>query len=74
MGWLVIIALRPLVQALAPAGFSLLLAGGIVYTLGVPFFGFGRYRPALHCVWHVLVLVGSLLHYLAVYCYVAPVS
>lgn len=72
MGWLVVIAIEPLRAALDPAGFGLLVAGGVAYTLGVPFFALGRYWPMLHGIWHVLVLAGSALHYLAILWYVAP--
>ncbi len=72
MGWLVVFAIEPLRAALDPKGFGLLVAGGVAYTLGVPFFALGRYWPMLHGIWHVLVLAGSLLHYLAILWYVAP--
>lgn len=55
-----------------PRGFDLLVTGGLVYTLGVPFFALGRYWPVLQGIWHLLVLAGSLLHYLAILWYVAP--
>lgn len=72
MGWLVVFAIEPLRAVMAPRGFALLVAGGVVYTLGVPFFALSRYWPALHGIWHLLVLAGSLLHYLAILWYVAP--
>ena len=72
MGWLVVFAIEPLRAALDPMGFGLLVAGGVAYTLGVPFFALGRYWPMLHGIWHVLVLAGSVLHYLAILWFVAP--
>lgn len=72
MGWLVVFAIKPLRELLDPNGFALLAAGGLAYTLGVPFFALGRRWPMLHGVWHLLVLAGSLLHYLAILWYVAP--
>ena len=72
MGWLVVFAIEPLRVALDPMGFGLLVAGGVAYTLGVPFFALGRYWPMLHGIWHVLVLAGSVLHYLAILWFVAP--
>ena len=72
MGWLVVFAIKPLRILLDPMGFGLLVTGGLVYTLGVPFFALGRYWPMLHGIWHLLVLAGSLLHYLAILWYVAP--
>ena len=72
MGWLVVFAIEPLRAALDPMGFGLLVAGGVAYTLGVPFFALGRYWPMLHGIWHVLVLAGSVLHYQAILWFVAP--
>jgi hemolysin III len=71
MGWLVLIALRPLLQALPWAGFVWLMAGGLFYTIGVLFYAFdGRLRYA-HEVWHLFVLAGSASHYFAILYYVA---
>jgi hemolysin III len=50
---------------------TLLLAGGLVYTLGVPFYLWRR-LPYHHTSWHVFVLAGSVLHFLAVLLYVIP--
>lgn len=71
MGWMSLLALEPLVSALAPAGFRLLLGGGLVYTLGVIFYSIDRI-PWNHAIWHVLVMMGSFLHYMAVLFYVIP--
>lgn len=71
MGWLVVIALKPMVAAVARPGLALLLAGGLAYTVGVTFFAWKR-LPYSHAVWHVFVLVGSVPHYLAVLLYVIP--
>ncbi|MGE5112991.1 MAG: PAQR family membrane homeostasis protein TrhA [Acidobacteriaceae bacterium] len=73
MGWLVVIALRPLSRAIPISGLAWLLAGGLAYTLGVAFFGSSRLRFN-HSVWHVFVLVGSACHYVAVMHYVLPQS
>ena len=72
MGWIAVVAVRPLLQALPWAGFLWLLAGGLFYTLGVVFFAL-RKRYA-HMIWHLFVLAGSLCHFLAVYRYVLPRS
>lgn len=68
MGWLVILALRTILQVLAPAGVALLVAGGVAYTAGIWFYK--SQRKYSHFVWHLFVLVGSVLHYLcvALYC------
>jgi len=71
MGWSVLFAFRPLVHALAPGGLALLLAGGLCYTGGLVFYAWERLRFG-HFVWHVFVLAGSVLHYLAVLLFVLP--
>ncbi len=70
MGWLVLIAIKPLLQHVPTSGFVWLLAGGIAYTLGVPFYT-ARRLPYSHCVWHLFVLAGSACHFFAVLWYAA---
>ncbi len=65
MGWLVLIAVRPLLSAIPPQGFAWLLAGGGFYSLGVMFY-VARRLPYGHFVWHVFVLAGSICHFFAV--------
>jgi hemolysin III len=65
MGWLVLIAIRPLVAAVDTGVLALIVAGGLAYTLGLAFYAWRR-LPYGHSVWHVFVLAGSVLHYLAV--------
>jgi hemolysin III len=69
MGWLGIVAIRPLVAALGPAGLAWLLAGGVCYTVGIAFYAFDKRLPAGHGIWHLFVLAGSVAHYLAVLLY-----
>jgi len=71
MGWVGVIAFKPLLAHLQTGGMVLLLAGGVAYTLGVPFY-LWRKLPYHHSVWHFFVLAGSVLHYLAVLLYVLP--
>jgi hemolysin III len=71
MGWLVVIALRPMLQAVTPAGLWLLLAGGLAYTVGTVFYSWKR-LPYHHAIWHLFVLGGSACHYFAVYQAVVP--
>lgn len=71
MGWIVIIAWKPLTAALSPGGLWLLLAGGIAYTIGTVFYVW-RGFPFHHMVWHLFVLAGSVLHFFAVLFYVLP--
>lgn len=73
MGWLVLIAVRPVSRAIPIGGLAWLLAGGLAYTLGVVFFAASRLRFN-HAVWHVFVLGGSACHYVAVMRYVLPHS
>lgn len=69
MGWLVLLALDPLLDALPRPGFYWLLAGGILYTSGIVFFALDRRYPWMHGVWHLFVLAGSISHYVAVLFY-----
>lgn len=69
MGWLVVLTLQPLVANIAPAGLWLLVAGGLCYTIGTVFYVLKRVRY-MHAIWHVLVLAGSILHFLAVLMFV----
>jgi hemolysin III len=68
MGWLVVIAIRPLWLHMPVAGLAWLAAGGLAYTVGVAFLSARRLRYA-HFVWHLLVLVGTACHFVAVYAY-----
>lgn len=72
MGWLVVVAAPQVAQAIGPDGMALLVAGGISYTVGALFYVAKRVYFS-HAVWHVLVLVGGICHFLAVIWYVLPV-
>ncbi len=65
MGWLVVVAIKPLISALDTGALVLVVAGGLAYTLGVVVYAMRR-LPYAHAIWHVFVLAGSVLHYLAV--------
>jgi hemolysin III len=65
MGWCVVVAARPLFAAVGPVGAALVVAGGLAYTAGVPFYVWRR-LPYHHAVWHGFVLAGSAFHYAAV--------
>ena len=71
MGWLVLIAVKPLLAAVPLSGIVWLLAGGLFYTVGVFFFALKRV-PYNHAIWHVFVMGGSICHYFAVMFYVLP--
>jgi hemolysin III len=70
MGWLILIALGPLLRELTVAGFSLLLAGGLSYSFGVIFFVKDQKVRHFHGIWHLFVLAGSVIHYFTVFYYV----
>src|SRR5690606_12791528 len=63
MGWLIVIALKPLLQELTLPGFLFLLTGGLLYTFGVIFFVLDHRVKHFHGVWHLFVLAGSVTHY-----------
>ncbi|MDR5727203.1 MAG: hemolysin III family protein [Terriglobia bacterium] len=71
MGWLVVFAMHPLLQAVPWHGVLWLAAGGVAYTVGILFFAFDRV-PYFHGIWHLWVLAGSVAHYFAILYYVAP--
>lgn len=70
MGWVVVVALSPLVQALPPAGLAWLVAGGVTYSLGVIFYALDKRVPHGHGIWHMFVLAGSICHYVTIFVYV----
>jgi len=65
MGWLVMIAIKPLWLVMAPWGLFWLLAGGAAYTFGVGFYAAKRIRYA-HFIWHLFVITGTTCHFIAV--------
>ena len=71
MGWLSVIAVKPLIAALTPAGFAWLAAGGLFYTGGIIFYALDEKLRHGHGIWHMFVLAGSASHYLAILLYVA---
>jgi len=71
MGWLCLLAIKPLLAALPMPGFLWLLAGGLFYSIGVVFFAFDRRVRHFHGIWHLFVMAGSISHYVAVLRYLA---
>lgn len=71
MGWLIIIAIFPLVQNIPSGGLLLLVSGGLCYTFGTVFYVWKSLFCG-HAIWHLFVLGGSSLHFLAVFFYVIP--
>lgn len=71
MGWLVLVAIRPLWQRMPLAGFVWLALGGIAYTVGVIFYALDHRMRYSHFTWHLFVLAGSTFHFFAVLWYAA---
>lgn len=70
MGWCIIVRGDLLPQLLGIPGFALLLAGGLVYTLGAVLYGVGKKHKYVHSIFHICVFLGNLLHVLCVLLYV----
>lgn len=70
MGWICLIAIKPLLKALPIEGFWWLLAGGLFYTVGVIFYVFDKRVKHFHGIWHLFVLAGSVSHYFSVLLYI----
>lgn len=71
MGWLIVIAVKPMIENVAAGGLILLLSGGLVYSLGIIFYLWKR-CPFNHAIWHLFVLAGSILQFFAVFFYILP--
>ena len=69
LGWLILIAIKPLVALMAPTGLLLLVLGGVLYTLGVVFFVIDSRLRYGHFVWHLFVVGGTVCHYFAIFYY-----
>jgi hemolysin III len=73
IGWLVVIAIKPLWADVPLHGLLWILAGGLFYTSGIVFYTWQK-LPYHHAIWHVFVLSGSACHYFAVLFYVLPAN
>lgn len=69
MGWAIIFSIKTIAEAIGIGGLVLLVAGGIIYSVGIIFYSMKKYRY-MHSVWHLFVLGGSVCHYLSVLLYV----
>jgi hemolysin III len=65
LGWTILVALDHLIAAVSLAAFVLLIAGGIVYSLGIPFYRWNR-LPYSRAVWHAFVLTAAACQYFAI--------
>ena len=70
MGWVVLVAIKPLLEQLESAGFVWLASGGLLYTLGIVFYANDERFKHWHGIWHLFVIGGSLAQYIAVAGYV----
>ena len=70
MGWGIMLFFPYAIQALGNAGFWLLLSGGLSYTIGAILYGIGSKKRYFHAMFHVFVLMGSMLHFLAIFLFV----
>jgi hemolysin III len=73
MGWMGLIAIKPVLETVPGGALVWIFGGGIVYTIGVIFF-FWDHLPFNHAIWHVFVLLGSACHFMAILLYVLPMS
>lgn len=71
MGWLIVLAIKPLLASLAPMGVVWLASGGVAYTVGVIFFVFDEKVKHFHGIWHLFVLAGSICQFLCLFLFVA---
>ncbi len=71
MGWIILIAIRPLIMEVPTAGLLWLLGGCLIYSMGIPFY-IKREKPFNHVIWHLFVLGGSITHFFAIMFYVLP--
>ena len=71
MGWVAVVGVVPMIEALHWQGFAWVVAGGVVYTAGTVFYIFDEKFKHWHGIWHLFVLVGAAIHYAAIFMYVA---
>ena len=71
MGWVAVVGVVPMIEALGWAGFLWVAVGGVVYTVGTVFYFFDEKYRHWHGIWHLFVLAGAAIHYAAIFRYVA---
>ena len=69
MGWAAVVCMPLVIRALTWPGFILILAGGVAYTIGAVLYGLGRKRRYMHSIFHLFVVLGSVLHTIAIFLY-----
>ena len=70
MGWCIVFKINLLPELLGTAGFVLLLLGGLAYTIGAILYGLGKKHKYMHSVFHLFILLGSLLQFFTILLYV----
>lgn len=70
MGWVIILVFPTFIKSVSWGCVRLLLWGGISYTVGAVIYAFGKKARYVHSIWHIFVLVGSILHFFSIYLYV----
>ena len=70
MGWCVILTVVPVYKALTFWGFMWLLGGGIMYTIGAVLYGIGAKKRYIHSVFHIFVVLASIMHFICIFFYV----
>ncbi len=70
MGWCIIVRINVVIKSLGWTGFSLLLGGGIIYTIGAIFYGVGKKKKYMHSIFHLCIFAGSLLQILCILVFV----
>ncbi|MGM0629712.1 MAG: PAQR family membrane homeostasis protein TrhA [Pseudomonadota bacterium] len=71
MGWMAVIAIKPMLDNVDAGGLMLLVAGGLAYTFGVIFYVW-KTLPYHHAIWHLFVLAGSVFHFFSIFYFVLP--
>ncbi len=71
MGWMAVICIRQTYELLGARGFTWLMAGGLAYTAGVPFYAW-KSRRWTHAIWHLFVLAGAACHFWTILAYLLP--
>ncbi|WP_313600018.1 PAQR family membrane homeostasis protein TrhA [Epilithonimonas vandammei] len=71
MGWAAIIAIKPMIENLSTSSLTLIILGGLYYTLWIYFYAKDR-KPFYHPIWHLFVLGGSIMHFCAVFFFILP--
>ena len=67
MGWCIVVAIKPALQAVPHAGLWWIFFGGVAYTVGAVLYGLGKKKRWMHAVFHLFVILGSLLQFIGIY-------